>query len=1219
MKYLSFGDSGSGQYYFSITEKREGLSFSTEEKDKLLSYLKENPYILDYTSSNYLFNWKVLNTFLLSFLKQDELFNFYNTYVENIFSSTDISLLRKWYDIFSELKNEKMKNVIQERINDHINQENIVIDTEENSFIISAKESFLRKAIIPAELLTSVKITQEMAASIIVHLGNKIDISDVYDKSTSYFNIVKYLIHDRILAVLTSFGLSKTRDKKGWSINDITSVLDFSKKDKKGKDKEEIYTTLFNITQDYGDVLPELIGDSSLEEAVLKYREKKNDKNLKTLQRKVSQFILSEKEEKDLESIGKPFKKRKEEEDRIYAEIEELQKKIDKRLNEKKDGGDTKIKKYVEEIEKLKNSLPQQEKGKVLREWQKQAIDYIKAGESILINGPTGGGKTYTSMIAFDFFMKDRNTKIVYCAPNYHLVFQTYCNFKRTFPDKQASFISKVTNTNLPDTQVYFGTPSDLSVYFAVENIYFHIGLFDEIHTLSLNYGVGKLDELSSEAMSNLLGRCQRQVIALSATIHSEDIPVLQNYISERTGVRKINPVRYKKRPVELQRWIYNGEDIVEIDRSKFIEEEIEDTLTEQIKVLDINDNSVTYIPKQNEVLIPLIENKNVFPVEREREEREGNKKDFGIKDKSKNGLPIVNYEDEGNKSAFILAEESASTIENDIGEDVLSINDVDHMSIAVTPEQTFNLLNRVRDRDMLPALVFDETEKMCFDNYEKYVDWIKKEDMNNLPSWHKLKNELSTFLSSYNDDGQRISYVNDYSSALNKKYKDEEDMRKGLERIESRIRPLALRRYELRQEVLHRIQRELVDQLLHEENVKYTKKLNLTEEDKLASLLTSTNINKRNTLSYNTYSLLDEYINFERSSKQSGDMDASSLPYPFEGVSSLFRIGGRVSAISDFRAMYESNTGDTESRKIRETTEKLCKAENISLKDISSTIKLIVEGLEYGVGLLLPTLPFVIQYFILKALNETSNAAPNGIKCIFASHSMSMGINYAFRLVIIRNKRLSILNVSKYQQMGGRAGRPGLDTQAHVISWNVSNADQTTLNNLPRILLPQFGEDKGCLIPDYLSLSIQIEANRLKNHRNISLAQEMSVRKEIRQVDEDDDILYFEEKGSKRKDNDRAIKNAIKFCIEPIAEILHFSKEDILTLSRRIVEVNNGIVAQDIKENTYYYVQKVNEIKAVMQEIYVRLHNTENKVFLEYIADKFIALHKFQYVQLRV
>lgn len=1047
----------------------------------ILNFFEINKFLLNFKMFKN--NIETLNTFLTEIYKIDDITLFYKNLFSpelNIKNNGDYENIKFMIEAFKGINAEivkyaGLKNSEYVTKTLELTKPKIFHEKEDEEL----KKSFNITKTKNTKTLTSVNLTDDLVGSVINTLGVKNDIGELFSKSEELPKLIKYVIY-------------KLMPIAGESINNIKKAL------KNGT--SFISDVKLKISKIVGENdIPNLLNE--MEQIILK--KDKKDKDISDLAAKLILFKIDNVELMKLKSKG----------DIIYSKLLEIIK-IEETLLKTKNKST--IESKLKEIDEIKQNIFKREKEeKTLKKWQIKAVNYIVNGDSILVNGPTGGGKTYVSTIAFNLSVKSKKIT-VYIAPTHYLTFQTYCNFIKTFEETPVpcSFISPVFSKISKDSVFYFGTPLELWNYFNSNNIDFDIGIFDEIHTLSTNFGEGKLDLLTSEAISNLLGKCNKQVIALSATISEIGITILKNYISERSKIPNIYEVLYRKRTVELQRYIYDKNGINKIDNSAFLNEEKEvDEVNEIIMSDKIKISSDTLLFNHND-----------------------------------DELPITNIYDTNNN---LIPADNSSTPD--------SMEDIKNLTYVINEENTFNLLSHLQNKSLLPGIIFDDTENKCFEYFEKYVTWVEKEEKINMPSWYELQSKLENEISNYNE--LRSNPVNNYLSATGEK---------ALNEALSRLNPVIKKKSEVVEKVLDIIKKELIDKLkLQKHDEKYLIKLNDLTKKSIKELA---NI-EVDYLSYNNYAIYEEYVNFRNSSSMKVESDTySELSYPFRGVSRFFRIGGELRALTDFRNIYVTDN-ESSKQQTKAVADKLCKAENLDLQKVKELHKLILKGLEYGVTILIPTLPFVFQYFLIKALTETSNKNPNAIKCIFVSHSMAMGINYAFRSVIIRSSFYSFINVPKFRQMEGRCGRQGLDTEGHVISWNISNANETTLNNLPNILTPNFGNDRGCLIPDYLSLAIEIT---------------------------------------------KKINEKYSF-IDSICVALGYEEFIYLGIKYRITNFSENNITDEMRIDPYFWISKVNDIKFVLQELYVRLSNCNNELFLKYISKQYEDLNKFQFMFLKL
>ena len=193
--------------------------------------------------------------------------------------------------------------------------------------------------------------------------------------------------------------------------------------------------------------------------------------------------------------------------------------------------------------------------------WQTEMVEYIRAGRSVLVVGPTSGGKTFASMAAMDWLLNSTaDISLAYVAPTFHLALQTYANLVKTFPNVGVSLITGIINSLAKNAKIWVGTPADLWSYLTATGESFTIGIFDEVHTLSETFGEGIESRITSHALANLLAKCTRQVIALSATIGASDVTTIQKYLSSRTGIATIETIVYRERFIPLVQYQYLGE-----------------------------------------------------------------------------------------------------------------------------------------------------------------------------------------------------------------------------------------------------------------------------------------------------------------------------------------------------------------------------------------------------------------------------------------------------------------------------------------------------------------------------------------------------------------------------------------------------------------------------------------------------------------------------------
>jgi hypothetical protein len=129
----------------------------------------------------------------------------------------------------------------------------------------------------------------------------------------------------------------------------------------------------------------------------------------------------------------------------------------------------------------------------------------------------------------------------------------------------------------------------------------------------------------------------------------------------------------------------------------------------------------------------------------------------------------------------------------------------------------------------------------------------------------------------------------------------------------------------------------------------------------------------------------------------------------------------------------------------LRKMMLKIGEGENLLEPDVDSMLDVVLFGLKYGIGLILPSLPCVIQFQLLNMMKKKH------ISVVFASRSMAIGVNYPIRTTVIMatHQQWTSYPPSIMIQMAGRCGRRGKDTEGNVIYWGISNVNEANAESL--------------------------------------------------------------------------------------------------------------------------------------------------------------------------
>ncbi len=214
--------------------------------------------------------------------------------------------------------------------------------------------------------------------------------------------------------------------------------------------------------------------------------------------------------------------------------------KISKRLDKKLKDCD--VKSYLmKECSDLLPPLNLWDKGEYsLDDWQKNVINLIKKRESVLVRAPTSSGKTFVAM-ATGILHK----KILYVCPAKPVAFQVGANFNK-MGYRIHYLVENMGHLSYnKDTNIFIGTPDIIEQYLPKIYTHFDYAVFDEIHNLN--------DMIQYENIIKLLN-CS--FLALSATI--ENIDRLKFIFQRIHPNKQIEYVEYKKRFINIQRWVYD-------------------------------------------------------------------------------------------------------------------------------------------------------------------------------------------------------------------------------------------------------------------------------------------------------------------------------------------------------------------------------------------------------------------------------------------------------------------------------------------------------------------------------------------------------------------------------------------------------------------------------------------------------------------------------------
>lgn len=756
----------------------------------------------------------------------------------------------------------------------------------------------------------------------------------------------------------------------------------------------------------------------------------------------------------------------------------------------------------------------------VLDEWQNEAIEYIRNGKSCLIKGPTSGGKTYIMMKGLDNIINmGIEQNVVYVSPTFHLAYQTYANIKVTFPQRKIAIIT-IELIHIPkDANIFIGTACELLNYFTINKKKFHVGIFDEIHVATILYcdDVSTKEKIRARAYAKLISKCDKQIIAASATIRNID--AMRHFIVNMINLDKKDKIR--------------DEDI--------------------------------YIVNYNKRIIPLIEYRFI------------------------------------NNSELQIIKRNEDNIEIDIP-------NIENIKGIINAENLFKLLLIMKEKDMIPTIVFESNDDNAWKTYINLIEYCTKNEEIDYKDYNEGLTVINNIITNYNTEYYKInSNILDNDIDISNKKKDiTKNSNKSI------LYSILSKRNNCINKILVEYKTILKKSIINYNinNIESLSKIINIKNDIMNSILDLLDCNKTNLYKkYPNFYIIQSHVDMFNILSQIENLNTNvpDILMLFEYSKGSFYKFGNSKSVELLKSIREPGS-DEEKWKQRKRMILLAEAQNIKPKDIDNIIDVIINGLQFGLAIINPSLPFIIQNIILENLKNKES----GI--VFASESMSMGINYPLRSVIIKSMSgYERLLPGKMIQMSGRCGRRGKDNQAHVIFWGIENASESNHIYIPPIMYPEhFLIDNieslsGCIISNHEVIAIKLGEILLTKYFDNNM---IDIKK-MNDLDNDKEYKLLHKKYHVSKINKDIYLEPI---IECIGNYLNFKKTLIDELIILICKIENDIILESFFINSFEKSQNINLLVNLMIELYNYYASCSNIEFLNFIEDIVNIFQKCEY-----
>lgn len=535
-----------------------------------------------------------------------------------------------------------------------------------------------------------------------------------------------------------------------------------------------------------------------------------------------------------------------------------------------------------------------------------------------------------------------------------------------------------------------------------------------------------------------------------------------------------------------------------------------------------------------------------------------------------------------------------------------LEINkNINDDEIIINAKNLFKLLIQMREKEMTPTIIFDNTDDIAWKSYVDLINYIEDTESYDYADYLNMISRINNIIGKFNDErNSKLDGIPDIDNCDASRIKDG---KKGNSKRESGMRSIRNQRIKTIEFILNDSKTVLlrsIDKLNNEDNSKcqcIISKKNISSN--IYNKLLEITDNQYTNLVFNR-SHVDMLAIIQQFEDMESDQTEMITPLLYN-KGSHYRFSNTSCGMEQLKAIREPGTNE-ENWKMRKKMILLAEAQHILPKDIDGIIDVIMRGLEFGISIINPSLPFVIQNIILENL-RTKNM---GI--VFASESMSMGINYPLRSVVIKSSNgFTSINPGKMIQMAGRCGRRGKDNQAHVIYWGIYNAHQAHYSHISSISYPsdfiidEVNELAGSMISDRLAIALSLgvifktlyfeddtkkilHSALLRHHSNMNIDMDENRERSICKKRETGNVIF----------RSQYIEPVIKI----LAETIGFTKEEANNLASMISKIDNDIIMEAFTIESFKKSRDVN----ILLHMLIELHNTYtmsiNTPFLEFL-----------------
>jgi hypothetical protein len=579
--------------------------------------------------------------------------------------------------------------------------------------------------------------------------------------------------------------------------------------------------------------------------------------------------------------------------------------------------------------------------------------------------------------------------------------------------------------------------------------------------------------------------------------------------------------------------------------------------------------------------------------------------------------IPLIEYRFINNNKLEIIKRDN-----NNIEIEVPSIEDIKG---DINSKNLFKLLVEMRNNNMIPSIVFDNTDDEAWRTYLNLIEYCDKSENKDYKDYNEGLNLINNIITSYNLEYYKINnnVSEDDNLDINSRIKTKRGGSLNLKNNKCTKRDSVLR------SILNK-RNNIIIKMITEYKIILKRSIISYNNHNIESICKIINISNTNIINIlelfgtNRENLYKKFPNFYIIQAHIDMFEVldrlNSLDRDIPDVLMLFEINrgsyyrfSKSSSIELLKAIREPGNNE-ENWKQRKRMISLAEAQNIKPKDIDSIIDVIMKGLQFGLAIINPSLPFVIQNIILENLKSKE------LGIVFASESMSMGINYPLRSVVIKSiSGYERLLPGKMIQMSGRCGRRGKDDQAHVVFWGIENASESNHVYIPPIVFPEhfviddINTKSGCIISDHEILAVKLGEILITKNFDDEITIINNIKKDYDDYD-NFDIKEFKLLEKKKSNNEIKRQIFLKPVIECITQHIEYTNDKIDDLASMICKIDEDIIIDSFFVNSFEKSQSINLLLNMMIELYNYYASCSNIDFLNFIEKIVNILQKCEY-----